>query len=410
MEINKSLKPIKIAYGSVPKDGGTFTFYKNQRSALLQLGYELICVSIGKRQSELWDDNFADEGCLLLAKNTLSVKKQAQIFVDWCQKENIQFVIGVNSEAILSAIPHLPRHIHVISRAANAFDHGYKIVLSGGKRIEQIVALTPRLKDDLVNLYSANPEIIRIIPNGIDKQRFVTVNEAEIPRDSVLHLGFLGRLEHNQKGVMHIPKILSELEKLGIPYSLKIAGKGKHKEQLLRELQLLKGFENIEFLGALTPLEIPKFLNNVDVFLFTSHFEGCPNALLEAMMAGCIPVAWKIKGITDFLIQDGKTGYIIPMEDASGFALKLFQIYKNGTIHFKMKQHIQEYAFREFDSVVCAAKYAKMFDEIGQQDCNFDSPKDWSDFSIDVNFKTLKNDNHVKYWISKALKRVFKNN
>ncbi len=392
----------------MPKDGGTFTFYKNQRSALLQFGYELICVSIGKRQSELWEDDFADEGCVLLAKDTFSIKKQAQIFVAWCQKENIQFVIGVNSEAILSAIPHLPSQIHVVSRAANAFDHGYKIVLSGGKRIEQIVALTPRLKDDLVNLYAANPHIIRIIPNGIDKHRFLPVNENDFERKSRLNLGFLGRLEHNQKGVLHIPVILKHLEALNIPYTLKIAGKGKHKEQLLRELKLLKGFANIEFLGALTPHEIPDFLNKVDVFLFTSHFEGCPNALLEAMMAGCIPVAWKIDGITDFLIQDEQTGYIVPMADTSGFALKLSQIFQNAPDYIHKKQYIQEYAFRNFDSTVCAAKYAKMFEDIAELDSNFGSPKEWSDFSIDANFLSLKNDNYFKFWFSKVVKRMFK--
>lgn len=398
--------PIKIAYGSVPKDGGTFTFYKNQREALRQLGYELICVSIGLRQSDLWDDQFADEGCVLLAKNTLSVKKQAKIFVNWCVKENIRFVIGVNSEAILSAIPHLPTNISVISRAANAFDHGYKIVLSGGKRIEQIVALTPRLRDDLVNQYNADPNIIRIIPNGIDKYRFLPVGELPKIENTPLKLGFLGRLEHTQKGVLHIHVILKYLEELNIPYTLKIAGKGKHKLQLINELKSLRGFENIEFLGAITPQEIPGFLNEVDVFLFTSHFEGCPNALLEAMMAGCIPVSWLIDGITDFLIHDGETGFIIPMDDSKKFAEKLAEIHENFTLLPLFRKRIQQYAQQHFDSDVCAAKYAKMFGEINQHPRNFEQPKSWSDFKIDENFASLKYENQIKFWIKKAIKFV----
>lgn len=406
MENLQSIKPIKIAYGSVPKDGGTFTFYKNQREALRQLGYELICVSIGLRQSDLWDDQFADEGCVLLAKNTLSVKKQAKIFVNWCVKENIGFVIGVNSEAILSAIPHLPTNIIVISRAANAFDHGYKIVLSGGKRIEQIVALTPRLRDDLVNQYDANPNIIRIIPNGIDKNRFLPIDELPKTESTPLKLGFLGRLEHTQKGVLHIPVILKYLEELHIPYTLKIAGKGKHKQQLMNELKSLRGFENIAFLGGITSQEIPGFLNEVDVFLFTSHFEGCPNALLESMMAGCIPVSWLIEGITDFLIHDGETGFIIPTDDSKKFAEKLAEIHQNFTLLPLFRKRIQQYAQQHFDSDVCAVKYAKMFGEINQHPRNFEQPKSWSDFKIDENFASLKYENQIKFWIKKAIKFV----
>ena len=406
MENLQSIKPIKIAYGSVPKDGGTFTFYKNQREALLRLGYQLICVSIGLRQSDLWDAKFADEGCVLLAKNTLSVKKQAKTFVQWCVKENIQFVIGVNSEAILSAIPHLPTNIRVISRAANAFDHGYKIVLSGGERIEQIVALTPRLRDDLVNQYNANPNIIRIIPNGIDKNRFLTIDATPKTEYTPLKLGFLGRLEHTQKGVLHIPVILKYLEDLNIPYTLKIAGKGKHKLQLMNELKSLRGFSNIEFLGGITPREIPGFLNEVDVFLFTSHFEGCPNALLEAMMAGCIPVSWQIDGITDFLITNGETGYLVPMDDSQQFALKLAQIHQDFTSLPLFRKRIQQYAQQHFDSEVCVAKYATMFGEIDQHPRNFEQPRNWNDFKIDENFVSLQNENHFKFWIKKAIKFV----
>ena len=47
----------------------------------------------------------------------------------------------------------------------------------------------------------------------------------------------------------------------------------------------------VEFVGAIPPKEVPSFLAETDVFVFTSHFEGCPNALPEAIMVGCVPVS-----------------------------------------------------------------------------------------------------------------------
>ena len=75
---------INIAFGSVPKDGGTFTFYRNIRPALENYNITMYCVAVGKEQAELWEESYADKNTVLLAANTYNVKKQAQVFVKWC--------------------------------------------------------------------------------------------------------------------------------------------------------------------------------------------------------------------------------------------------------------------------------------------------------------------------------------
>ena len=187
---------INIAFGSVPKDGGTFTFYKNIRRALEKYGIFMYCVALGKEQAALWENSYADKNTVLLAANTYNVKKQAKTFVDWCEKTQIDLVMGINSEAILSSIPHLPKHIRVVSRCANAFDHGYRITMSGKERLQAIFAITPRLQDDLIEKYNANPAIMHLIPNGIDPLPFELASQNERGLKDILQLGFLGRLEH----------------------------------------------------------------------------------------------------------------------------------------------------------------------------------------------------------------------
>ena len=44
---------IRVAFGSVPKDSGTFTFYRNMRPALLAQGIDLRCVAAGRDQASL---------------------------------------------------------------------------------------------------------------------------------------------------------------------------------------------------------------------------------------------------------------------------------------------------------------------------------------------------------------------
>src|SRR5690606_16312014 len=66
--------------------------------------------------------------------------------------------------------------------------------------------------------------------------------------------------------------------------------------------------------------EVPAVLAAHDVFLMPSRFEGLPVAALEAMATGCVPAASRIRGVTDFLIEDGATGLLFPVGDVAAAA------------------------------------------------------------------------------------------
>jgi glycosyltransferase involved in cell wall biosynthesis len=377
---------IKIAFGSVPKDGGTFTFYRNLRPELLTHGIDLRCVTVGKRETNLVEADYIDEGCILLAKDSNNIKKQSIAFVEWCEQEKIDIVMAINSIAILSALPHLPEHIRVISRCANGFDHGYKITLSCQERLSAIVALTPKLQNDLIDQYGADPSIIHLIPNGIDPEPFEKAATSVRGEQTEIQLGFLGRLEHNQKGVLHIPEIVQELNRLSVPFHLKIAGKGKHETVLKKKLANEIKNRQVEFMGAIGPNEVPEHLSAIDVFLFTSHFEGCPNALLEAMMAGCVPVSNLIEGTTDFIIDQSTTGYICRENNPKLFAEKIKKLESQRGLVNKMSIRVANTARRRFTSATAAHAYTKLIYDVLKVEAPLWPPEPWSKFKTNKNF------------------------
>jgi len=379
---------IKVAFGSVPKDGGTFTFYRNQRPALAQHGIDLRCVTLGRAEAALWDEAYADEGCVLLAPKAIRLRTQAKAFVDWCEGEGIDIVMGINSPGILSAIPHLPERVRAMSRCANGFDHGYRITLSGYDRLERIVALTPRLRDALVRDYGADPDRIVLIPNGIDPAPFEAAAVAPRGRHEVLRLGFVGRLEHNQKGVLYLPGIVDALNARGVRFQLKIAGKGREEGALRAGLAESLRTGQTEMAGALGPAEIPGFLAETDILLFTSHFEGCPNALLEAMMAGCVPVSWLIEGTTDYLITDEQTGLICDMGDVDRFATLVASLGEDRDRLASMHRAVGREARARFSSERAAQVYADVFREVRAREDGEQGPgrRAWSAFAADGNF------------------------
>ena len=355
---------IRVAYGSVPKESGTFTFYRNHRVELAKLGVDMRCVSVGNQQAKLWNGAFADDGCVLLAENEPDAKKQAMQFVDYCQQESIDIVIGINSLAILSALPHLPEQVRIVSRCANAFPEGYRVTVAGRERLARVIALTPRLRNDLVADYGVPNDMIALIPNGVALRRFPL--RTEFNSSDPIRLGFLGRLEHKQKGVLHLPKIVDLLNRRGVQYHLRIAGTGVHESQLRKQLANEVKTGMVEFMGKVDPHDVPKFLSETDLFLFTSHFEGCPNALLEAMAAGCVSISWIISGITDFLLTHQQNGCLIPLNDHGQFVEQIMLMNQDRELMRNVSLAARHTAELRFSTTACAAEYARQFESVMQ--------------------------------------------
>jgi glycosyltransferase involved in cell wall biosynthesis len=219
-------RAIKLAYGSIPKDCGTFTFYRNLRNSLLAHGIEVFCVTVGQQEAKHWNAAFADDHCVQLAAAIADPRRQAQAFVEWALQEQIHLVMPINSIALLSSLPHLPDASQVVMRCANAFDHGYRITILGQNCTAAIVATTPRHRVDLEAFHGADPRKLSLLPHGVDPAPYETLPARRQYQN--LTLGYLGRLEHNQKGALYLPGIVRRLEDHHIPFHLKIAGAGEH--------------------------------------------------------------------------------------------------------------------------------------------------------------------------------------
>lgn len=65
-----------------------------------------------------------------------------------------------------------------------------------------------------------------------------------------------------------------------------------------------------------------------DIFMLSSHYEGMPYALLEAMMMGIPSVGTDVVGIKDLIVQ-GETGYLAPEGDFRELANAVIKLLEN---------------------------------------------------------------------------------
>ena len=118
----------------------------------------------------------------------------------------------------------------------------------------------------------------------------------------------VGRL-HPVKGHSFLIEACSALVRDGIALECKLAGDGPERKRILKQVRssALEGV--VTLLGHVQPEELGSLYEWSDVVVLTSHSEGIPVVLMEAMARGKIVVAPAITGIPE-LVRDGETGFL----------------------------------------------------------------------------------------------------
>ena len=177
--------------------------------------------------------------------------------------------------------------------------------------------------------YGAPARKLHFIPNGIESIRDHAPSDQEIRKrfnlspDSPVILGIF-RLDPQKNLDLFCSVVEQALP--GFPGShCLIAGDGALRGWLEERVRRSPCQSQITLLGPSD--EIPALLAAGNILLLTSHFEGMPNVVLEAMSSGLPVVATQVGGLID-LIEEGTTGYLCPAGDRDKLAsacIKLLQ-------------------------------------------------------------------------------------
>ena len=99
---------------------------------------------------------------------------------------------------------------------------------------------------------------------------------------------------------------------------LVVVGDGPMRADIERRARTGAGGARVLLLGERG--DVPQILPAFDVFALSSHWEGEPIALLEAMAAGLPCVATATEGAREILGDDSSSGHLVPVGDVDRFA------------------------------------------------------------------------------------------
>jgi glycosyltransferase involved in cell wall biosynthesis len=135
-----------------------------------------------------------------------------------------------------------------------------------------------------------------------------------------------------------------------------IVGGGPELETLLARADARRMTHAFTFLGHRD--DVPARLADADIFVLPSRSEAFPNAVLEAMAAGLPIVASGVGGILE-LIDDNRTGLLVPPGDAAGLADRLCRLMENAAFASRLGDAARDEARTRysFDRMVAAFEF-----------------------------------------------------
>lgn len=330
-------------FNSIKFWGGGEKFYFEYALGLKKKGYDVLVIC--SKDSEFSKRAITTKlPQINIEVNTFSYLNFFKIFnlIGILKKENIEIIIFSTSQdlklgalaAKLSGVKYIVYRRGLAKPIKNRFIT--RIIFK--KILTHIIANSKETKRTILENMSQfiDQEKIKVIYNGINTNYYNNIENKLINitqhKNGGIILGNAGRLTA-QKGQIYLLEVAKILKKKNIKFTLFIAGSGKLKESLNDKIKKYKLEKEVILLDFVEHIEF--FMNSIDIFLFSSIWEGFGYALVEAMVKSVPVVAFNITSNPE-VVQNNVSGFLVDYPDIEMFSSKIELLIRDKQLREKM--------------------------------------------------------------------------
>jgi starch synthase len=202
----------------------------------------------------------------------------------------------------------------------------------------RVIAVSHKMREDILAHFNADPSRVVVIHNGIDPDLFKHTDR----REALDRLGvrepyvlFVGRIT-DQKGIFHLLEAVPQLP-AGVQVVLCASAPDTPEiEERLR--RAVAGQPNVKWINEMVPVDdVTQLYSHAAVFCCPSVYEPFGLINLEAMACETPVVASAVGGILE-VVEDGKTGLLVPPANAEALAAALNRVLGNPALGRSMGQ------------------------------------------------------------------------
>jgi glycosyltransferase involved in cell wall biosynthesis len=205
---------------------------------------------------------------------------------------------------------------------------------------------------------------IEVVYNGVDVADGAgpagVRAELDVPAEAPL-LGEVARL-CDVKGQRELIEALAELpEARLVLVGVDLEQGGAYREALERDAERLGVRSRVVFAGRRS--DVPRVLDELDVFVLPSWTEGLPVVVLEAMAHGRAVVATAVGG-TPEVVADGETGLLVPPRSPRALADALRRVLDDDELRRRLGEAGRRRVADRFTTASMTRRVLELYDEI----------------------------------------------
>jgi len=178
-----------------------------------------------------------------------------------------------------------------------------------------------------------------------------------------LAIGIVAALE-TRKGHDVLLHALARLRREGVALRCLVCGDGSRRAQLENLAQTLGIADAVRFLGE--QRQVADVLAALDVFVLPSRHEGLGVAILEAMAMSLPVVASDVGGIPE-IVDAGRTGVLVPCEDAAALAAAIAALDRDRERARRLGEEGRARVVAEFSMEAMAERYERLYESVSRQ-------------------------------------------
>lgn len=305
--------------------GGLETFIFSLARGLVLSGHEVHVVTTDAQGA--WFEGMREAGAqphFIDGAARRSRASHARAVGHYLADAGFDAVINNFSWFVQASLGMLPPETAAVSVIHNSAEEVVSLSCANIAACQAVVAPSPATAE-LARARVPHHEKVHLIRHG------VAISSSPPPRQEALELRvvYCGRLEHRQKGVFLLPEIIRRVSDSGINIHLEVIGDGPDRDKLTGLFQEAGLSSCVEVHGVMNHDQSIERIRQADALILPSFFEGLPLVPLEAMANGSVPVVSLLPGITDFIVGDERSGFLVPPGNAAGFSEALVRLGKD---------------------------------------------------------------------------------
>ncbi|HEV8724272.1 MAG TPA: glycosyltransferase [Candidatus Binatia bacterium] len=215
----------------------------------------------------------------------------------------------------------------------------------------RLVAVSEQVKKELVEYGVAGADRISVIPLGLELAPFLDAEKlrGEFRREmgftsDVKLVGIVGRIFPIKNHALFL-KSAACIAAAEAAARFVVVGDGMLRFALEQQAGELDIADRTLFTGWRS--DLARIYADLDVLVVSSNNEGTPLSAIEAMAARCPVVATRVGGLPD-LIEDQKTGRLVPPRDAEALASAVLDLLNNPQTACELGQNAMEAVRQRF--------------------------------------------------------------